>query len=58
MARVVKKGTCRYKILRVLTIIVRFKKENGAYIEKEQCRGKVEGHGQGQYMGKFERHGQ
>ena len=35
MARVVKKGTCRYKILRALTILVRFKKKNGAYTEKE-----------------------
>ena len=30
VARVVKKGTCRYKILRALTILVRFKKNNGA----------------------------
>ena len=35
MARVVKKGTCRYKILRALTILVRFKKNNGAYTEME-----------------------
>ena len=36
MARVVKKGTYRYKILRALTILVRFKKKNGAYTEKEE----------------------
>ena len=36
MARVVKKGTCRYKLLRALTILVRFKKKNGAYTEKEK----------------------
>ena len=41
MARVVKKGTCRYKILRALTILVRFKKKNGAYTEKEKIPKKI-----------------
>ena len=36
MARVVKKGTCRYKILRALTMLVRFKKKNCAYTEEEE----------------------
>ena len=41
MARVVKKGTCRYKILRALTILVRFKKKNGAYTENENIQKKL-----------------
>ena len=35
MARVVKKGTYRYKIFRALNILVRLKKKNCAYTEKE-----------------------
>ena len=41
VARVVKKGTCRYKILRALTILVRFKKKNGAYTENENITKKL-----------------
>ena len=41
MACVVKKGTCRYKILRALTILVRFKKKNGAYTENENIQKKL-----------------
>ena len=33
--RVTKKGTYRYKILRALTILVIFMKNNGAYTEME-----------------------
>ena len=41
MARVVKKGTCRHKILRALTILVWFKKNNGVYTEMEQIPKKI-----------------
>ena len=41
MARVVKKGTYRYKIFRALTILVRFQKKNGAYTEKEEIPKKI-----------------
>ena len=41
MARVAKKGTYRYKIFRALNILVRFKKKNGAYTEKEKIQKKL-----------------
>ena len=41
VARVAKKGTSIYKILRALTILVRFKNNNGAYTEMEHISKKI-----------------
>ena len=41
VARVAKKRRDKYKILRALTILVRFKKKNGAYTEKEKIPKKI-----------------